>query len=549
MKKIKYRFSVMKQLYPFLYDVKGWFVGNVFISILLKIALLLIPVFYGVFIEKVIVKKKISYFLVVLLGYVFIQLMISILRLCKVKCKYKVNNHVFKSLRKKILHQYLNIRMDKYLSVKTGDVKMIIEDDVDKLSSFGEEQTIDYFLNNIYTITMIIILLCIDWRLALVSFLFIPITFILDHIVSKREKGVSDIINRNFGEWGTWLDESLKGWKEIRVNQLTEIKESEFDTFQNIDESNFSKWIRFWVTRVLVIPKVKDDFAVKFVLYFIGGILIYQRYLTIGILLIFVQYYEMLANSVKSVSLADANLQSQMPYYDRVLERLENNDDILVDGEEEINNYDIIFSDVSFNYNDSDKEIIKNLSFNIKEGARIGIKGASGTGKSTLLKLLLGILQPVSGRVEYGGIDLNRINKKNLYKNIAYISQESILFNDTIMANLCLGNENAELAEVKEACEKAQIYDFIESLPEGLNTVIGENGSTLSGGQRQRLILARAFLSDANILVFDEATSALDKQVEKEIQKTIECIPKEKTIIIVAHRDSLFEICDRVISL
>ena len=162
---------------------------------------------------------------------------------------------------------------------------------------------------------------------------------------------------------------------------------------------------------------------------------------------------------------------------------------------------------------------------------------------------MLGILQPVSGRVEYGGIDLNRINKKNLYKNIAYISQESILFNDTIMANLCLGNENVELEEVKEACENAQIYDFIESLPEGLNTVIGENGSTLSGGQKQRLILARAFLSDANILVFDEATSALDKQVEKEIQKTIECIPKEKTIIIVAHRDSLFEICDRVISL
>lgn len=549
MNKNKYRIYVMGQLYPFFDGVKKWFVCNAFCSVMLKISALIMPVFYGMFIEKVLLHKDFGYFTVVALGTFFLLVFISALNIFKVKCTYKVNNTVFKGAKIKALQQYFNLKPEKYQAVKPGDVKLVLEDAVDRLSAFGGGQSIDYFLNIIYAVIVMILLLVMDVRLSLLSIIFIPITFALDHIVSKKEKVVNEVLGTNDGTWGTWLDESIKGWKEIRINRLTEKREREFDKFQQTDETYFSIWIRYWTTRVLVIPKIKDDFIMQFLLYFLGGILIYHDYLTIGVLLVFVQYYGMLSNTVKELSLADANLQSDMFFYNCILEQLTSNEDILADGREVPDRYDIRFSNVCFKYQDSDIDIVKDLSFEIKEGERIAIRGASGAGKSTILKLLLGSLSPDSGKVCYGNVDLNDINKTKLYKKIAYISQDAILFNDTILENIVFGNAGVSIKDVEEACKKAHIHEFIESLPDGYNTMIGENGSMLSGGQRQRLILARAFLRDAKIYVFDEATSALDKKVEGEIEKVLNRISSDKTVIVVTHREKFFDKCDRAIVL
>jgi len=540
-KKNNYRIFVMKQLYPFFDGVKKWFACNVCISVTLKIFALLVPVFYALFVEKVLLAKSAKYLVVVVLGTLLLQVLISVFNMCKIKCTYKVNNTVFKQVKIKALQQYFDMKFEKYPSVKAGDVKMVLEDDVNRLSAFGGAQSIDYVLNCVYAVILIILLFGLDWRLSLLSFMFIPITFALDHLVGDKEKGVNGALNANDGSWATWLDESIKGWKEIRINKLATKREEEFEKFQKTEEKNFLVWIRYWVTRVLVIPKIKDDFVMQFILYFLGGILIYYNYLSIGVLLVFVQYYGMLSNTVKDLSQADANLQSDMYFYERILERLTNEEDKAEDGKSEIDRYDISFSNVSVRYPGMDTEVVENLSFSIKEGERVIIRGASGAGKSTVLKLLMGVLSPDKGSVSYGDINLSNINKKKLYKNLAYISQDAMLFNDTVMENLILGNGTASMEEIKEACKKACIQDVIESLPEGYNTIIGENGSMLSGGQRQRLLLARAFLRDAMIYVFDEATSALDKKIENEIEKALEQIPSERTVIVVTHREKFFD--------
>ena len=178
----------------------------------------------------------------------------------------------------------------------------------------------------------------------------------------------------------------------------------------------------------------------------------------------------------------------------------------------------------------------------------MGICGASGTGKSTLVKLLLGQLEPTEGNISYGGVPFGEICKDKFYKKIAYISQDATLFRESIAENLRLGKADASKEELIEACERAKIYDFISELPEGLETDIGENGSMLSGGQRQRVLLAKAFLRDAEVYVFDEATGALDGQVGKEIEEAIEALPKDKIVILVSHKQSLLNRCDRVIS-
>ncbi len=547
MRIISYRTYIMKILKPFFSDVKVWFICDALCCILIKFFATLIPVFYGIFIDKVILASNISYLLIVILGYFGAQLLISIFKFWNLKCFYIVKNKVFKRVRLKALEQYLSMRFDQYPTLSSGDVKMVMEDDVEKLSVFAEKQTIEWGLNLVYSCVLIVTLLCIDWRLALLACISIPLTLYLDYIVSNRESGVNDILNTNDAEWGTWLDETIKSFKEIRVNQLTNTREAEFTEYQKVDEKYFSSWLRCWVTRTLVIPKIKDDFIMKFLLYFIGGILIYKRYFTIGTLLIFVQYYGMLADTIKDLSKANADLQSDKPYIERILARISDVDDILVDGDKNSDTYDITLDHVTFKY--EDLEVIKDFSLVIREGERIGIMGASGTGKSTLLKLLLGIVQPQAGSIKYGGIELHEINKMALYKKISYISQESIVFNASVLENLLMGNPDASMHEVEVACKKACIDNFINSLPMKYDTVIGENGSSISGGQKQRLLLARAFLRNSNIYIFDEITSALDGVVEEEIREVIENISKEKTIIIVSHKDTLLRVCNRVIKI
>lgn len=547
MRMIGYRIRIMKILKPFFEGVKRWFVCDAFCCTVIRILTLLLPVFYGIFVEKVILGRNIQFLFIVVVGYLGTQLCISLFKILNLKCFYIVKNTVFKNIRLQTLQQYLSLHFDKYSTISSGEIKMIMEDDVEKLSVFTEKQSIEWVLNGIYVCILLITLVSIDWRLTLLACVSIPITLYLDACVSKREGKVNDILNANDENWGTWLDETIKSFKEIRVNQVASIRQKEFMEFQEVDEKYFSSWLRFWVTRTLVIPKIKDDFVMQFVLYFIGGILIYKRYLTIGTLLIFVQYYGMLAETVKGLSQGNADLQSDKPYIERILSRLTKVEDILEDGNKEIDAYDIVLDNVAFKYEDA--EIIKDFFLVIKAGEKLGIRGASGTGKSTLLKLLLGIVQPQAGNIRYGGIDLHEIKKSALYKRIAYISQESIVFNASIIENLLMGKPDAQMDEIKDACKKACIDEFIESLPMKYDTVIGENGSSISGGQRQRLLLARAFLRDANIYIFDEITSALDGAVEERITEIINNIEKEKTIIIVSHKDTLFQLCNRVIEL
>jgi len=207
----------------------------------------------------------------------------------------------------------------------------------------------------------------------------------------------------------------------------------------------------------------------------------------------------------------------------------------------------IALSNVSFSYPDTDKLILKDFNLSINKGERIAIVGKSGSGKTTLLKLITGMLDPTSGKVMFSGIDLKNIDMQVMHERIGFVMQENILFNTSIRENLFYGKNNACENELIEACKSAGIWKFIISLPEGLNTIIGEKGVKLSGGQRQRIVLARLFLQDVAVYILDEATSALDQFSENIVQDAINNIAKDKTIIVVAHRKSSIKLCDRVV--
>ena len=548
MKKLQYRMRIWRQIKPYIKSVKIFYLGDIATEIPIRGITLLFPIMYGILLEQVILGKQSEYLWRVIVGYLFLQLVKSCLLILQKICQNRVINEVACEMKTDLLRDYLRIPIREYSKLSGGDMKMTLEDAVDKLSVFPSSNY-RYWLNMLYIPLLAVALLRINWILTIVAVLSIPVTFFLDHMVSHREKKVNDILNENDASWATWLDETIHEWKEIRVHKCEKMRREEFEEFQETDETYFSVWLRYWVTRVLVIPTIKDEFFMQFLMYFLGGILIYYRQLSIGVLLVFIQYFSILSEQVKAVSAEDANLQSDMAHYQRILNRYDAAKENVRGEKYAPEGFDMTLEKISFRYEKEGKNIINDLSLQIPKGERVGFYGESGSGKSTLLKLLLGILEPAAGQIRYGKHPLQEIDKRILYQNVAYISQEAVLYNESVLENLRLVKEDATLEEIEEACKKAGIYEVIQSLPDGFDTGIGENGSLLSGGQRQRLILAKAFLKDAEIYMLDEATSALDHQVEKFLIDSLSSIARDKTVIIVAHKESSLNMCDRLVRL
>ena len=216
---------------------------------------------------------------------------------------------------------------------------------------------------------------------------------------------------------------------------------------------------------------------------------------------------------------------------------------------ENISGKDINFKDVSFTYKNTNKEILNNTSLNINKGDKIALIGESGIGKSTFIKLIMRFFDVNNGSIKLDNKNIKIINTKSLRDSQALVSQETYLFNETILENIKIGNINASKEDVIEASKKASIHEFIESLPNGYETKVSELGSSLSSGEKQRIGLARAFLKDSDVLILDEPTSNLDTLNEGMILKSINDTCKDKNIVLISHRMSTTSICNRVLKL
>lgn len=430
-----------------------------------------------------------------------------------------------------------------------GEMKMRLEDDTAQIEKFARYQTIDYLIAFATFLVSLLLLFTIEWRLALFSSVAIPLTFWVGSALGCKESALNNMNRENDQEFYAWLHASVQGWKEVKSLGIECTQERKFFRYLHRYALYNAKWINYWTARVLVIPKIKEEFFRQFGLYFLGGLLIIGGSLKISDLLLFVVYYGMLSDALGTVSGMDAELLSNRPFTDRLLDELGGKRMHVEKGILPDDSNRIVFDGVCFTYPDAGKEVLRDLNFTIEKGERVAIIGKSGCGKTTILKLMMGMLTPEKGRVIFAGADVREINLSAMHGRIGFIMQESMLFNASIRENLRYGKEDATDEEMEVACRKAFIFDFIQGLKKGLDTVIGERGVRLSGGQRQRIVLARLFLRNVDVFVFDEATSALDQYSESIVYDAIRNIARDKTIIIVAHRESSVALCDRRIQL
>lgn len=501
------------------------------------------PFFYYIFINHVIVKGKIRHLPIVIAGYLSIFLLQTLL----IKLTRILYNTLFIKLkielRVNVLKRYVNMKADSYTKYSTGDLANRINSDIELFETFLQKHVIDYFFSIAKILVISVILFAMNRTLTIIGFIVIPFSFWLVQMISKKADRVSEERRKFEGEYDSFLNNSFQNWADIKTNNLEIYMETEFGKYRKILAKLIVK-SQIYIALNWLFVAFKDYFVTRMNLYFVGGLLIIHKKLTVGILLTYMDYFIQLVDNITSVVNSILDFSAQKPNIERVFEILELEYNVkirAVDLEDEIT-----FSNVRFRYNDNQGFIINSLNITIYSGEHVAIVGRSGCGKTTLANLLMGVYEPCGGEILIGNRRVSDLSHESISSKIGIVSQFSQMLNLSIRENLLLADRHAGEEEIRNACEKANILSFIESLPDQFETNIGERGIKLSGGQRQRLSIARLLLQNPDIIIFDESTSSLDSHSEDWILKTIRFLSGSKTIITIAHRLSTVLISDRV---
>ncbi len=392
----------------------------------------------------------------------------------------------------------------------------------------------------------LVLMLSISWQLALFSVLFLPLVgFMIGSIVKKLRHPASQSQQR-MGDLVSVLDESLGGIKIVKTYTATEYIKKKFHSLnQNLSDT------LLWMARRQQLASPMSEFlgitAVAIILVF-GGTLVMNGSLSGAGFIAFIAAFSQITRPVRAFIDQFANINQGVAAGERVFAVLDGKNEITDAADaKEFNGFNdkIEFRDVHFSY-DSSREIIHGVSFEVRKGETVALVGPSGGGKSTLSELMERFYDTDSGDILIDGVSIRNYKQDSLRAAMSLVSQETVLFNDTIKSNIALGRTDASDEEIVAACKVANAHNFIMESPEGYDTNIGDRGAKLSGGQRQRLSIARAVLKNPEFLILDEATSALDTESEKLVQDALTTLLKGRTSVVIAHRLSTIMNADRI---
>jgi subfamily B ATP-binding cassette protein MsbA len=400
------------------------------------------------------------------------------------------------------------------------------------------------------TFTLIALLMLMfyqDWQLSLLAIIMIPIAALSSKNLGKKMGKKVHISLEASDKFMKFLSEMIKGSWLIKIYQK---EEDELKRISMIIDEKFKAVRKVEQTRLGAGPimEIISAIAIAIVVFF-AGYRSMQGAITLGEFVSFLAALMLAYQPVRALAGINIGLQEGITAAKRIYEIIDQKNEIYHDENApslKLKNATIEFKNISFTYPDG-THALKKLSAKIEGGTRVGLVGVSGSGKTTFLNLIPRFFHLKNGSILIDDQNINNINLNSLRKEISLVSQDVILFDDTISANILYGNTSASKEEIIKACKFAAAQDFVERLPKKYETIIGENGVKLSGGQKQRLSIARAILKDSSIILLDEATSSLDSESESVIQKAIENLTKNKTTIIIAHRLSTVMNCDNIL--
>ena len=451
-----------------------------------------------------------------------------------------VANKVITDIRDAVFIHQLNITIENYLSESPGRIISRFLYDIPQISASLSAAWIIVIRDSLILIALLSYLFFVSWPLTLVMLLTAPPIIFLINFVGKKLRKSNFEIQENTALMTKTITQVTNGIREIKLYGVEKKISTLFERTSELIRSKTMYVVKLTAANVPTVQFLAA-LAVTIVIY-LATLLSQGDKLTPGAFVSFIAAMSLMFEPIRRLTGVNAILQKGFAACDSIFEILDkqveihgNNLNSSSQIIESRNGMKIEFENVSFKYPATDQYSLKDVSFKITDREFIGIVGSTGSGKSTLFNLFAAFYLPTKGKININGVSIEGLSKKSLREKISWVGQPVTLFDDSVFSNVVIGNTNASKSDVLKALEIAHCMDFVEKLPNGINTTIGPNGSNLSGGQRQRLAIARALLRNSSIYLFDEATSALDSHSAGLIRMIYDQIKGHKTLVVISH--------------
>ncbi len=485
------------------------------------------------------------YIAIVTFIVLFLRIIYFLFSVLITKIFTKISKYVTFKIREKLLNHLEHVNMNEYESLGSGSIGANLVTDVNTLDNFIVSIASKFIASILTLLAVAIVIITIDPILGLMILFIQPIIMIISKKIATKTGLLKKEENKAIEEFQNNINETLDLFGQIKASN----KEKFFFQDSLGKAKNIQKTSNEFNYKSVAYERFSFTiFLIAFEIFRAAGLLLVAYSdLSIGLMFAMFGYIWFIMTPVQdilTIQYAYASAKTAMNRINKILDlKIEKNGILTLDSNSK--KVDISIKNLSFSYNE-DKEVLKNISFDIKSGEKVAIIGASGSGKTTIANIISGFYSKNSGDIFYNNISIDDLNRQNLRENIFLVLQMPILFNNTLRFNITMGNENINDVEIFKALKIAQLYETVENMPNGLETLVGKHGIRLSGGQRQRLSIARMIIANPAVVIFDESTSALDVHTEVKLFSELEEFLKEKTVITIAHRLSTVKNADMI---
>jgi subfamily B ATP-binding cassette protein MsbA len=505
----------------------------------------LIGKFYKQFALTVQQEGKIGSLKFVCYAVVLASLIANVSKYFSLRTLERFKTSMVSNLRDKVFSHTMSLHLGFFTNEKKGELMSRITGDVQEVENSIASSFSAAIKDSILLISYLVALLSLSWKLSLFAFLLIPlISGFLALIIKKLRTNATDSQQR-LSNLVSIMEETFGNMRVVKAFRAEKFVSQKFS---NENQEYRRAVYGYAKKRELASPfsEFSGVTAVAFLMFFGGSMILNQSGdLSPSAFIAFIALFSQITRPAKEISNAFGQAQRGIIAGERILELMDKQVEIPEGTKEIAFNQEIVFDRVHFAYT-KNKEILKDINFTIKKGQTVALVGGSGGGKSTLADLLIRFYDVTSGAITLDGLNIKNIKQDNLRSQMGVVTQEPMLFNDTIANNIAFGRPTTE-EQIIAAAKIANAHEFIMAQPEGYQTVVGDRGNKLSGGQKQRISIARAIVQNPPILILDEATSALDTESEKLVQEALTSLMKNRTTLVIAHRLSTIQNADQIL--
>ncbi len=540
--------TAMQWFYSFLKKYRGKFIFALFLTTITCALAIVNPVISGIVVDDIIKKGNRTILPMMMIILIVTTLLRAVIKYWFLIIFEKSSQDLLYEMRDYVYRRLLAQDFGFYNKNRTGDLMSRQTGDMDAIRHFVAFTIYNVYENALLFVLALVMMFLVDWRLALIMITVLPMTALATVKQLKAVKPAFHNIRQRFSSLNTAVQENVSGNRVVKAFAKEDYEIQKFEKENDGYREAELNAAKIWRKYVPIFEFLANVLSI--ILYLIGGIMVIRGNMSLGKLVTASGYLWMLNQPLRMAGWLANDYQRFVTSVEKIYSTVTAEPSIQAPENAVTTKRfkgDIVFDHVS--YNMEDEVILKNISFHVKSGETIGIIGATGSGKSTLMNLLCRFYDVTSGEIKIDGLNLKDMDLFSLRDNIGMAMQDVFLFSDTIEGNIAYGRPNCSFEEVEAAAKIANAHDFILKMPEGYDTIVGERGVGLSGGQKQRISLARALLKNPSIIILDDTTSAVDMETETQIQNELGALNKEQTVFIIAHRISSIKDADQILVL